>query len=427
MYSIDYSYLRPKKADALKKWHETDFPNISSLRVQREPHATILPLRKVDGDSLLFGRGGVVDQNNNYVPLSALDDRVQSAYDFTISEYVDQKVVFCGYLINHWGHFLVESVTRLWYFLEKDPSVDKYVFFIEENSEREVQGNFRAFLELLTIWDKVEIINKPTQYREVVIPELSLKLRGYYSPKYIDVFDTVANNITVDPSWCKYKKIYFSRSQLAKNRFFEFGFEALDNFFSRNDYKILFPEKLPLAEMIYYIRHAEVVATVSGTLPHNMLFANQNQTLQIVERCVVNNDYQVHINIMKNLHTVYIDANMPVYTVSMAGPFIMGYNDILERFANDQGYIPPSPKFLTEKYKRTCFAKYMRTYIDMYQYHWYMDDWYIPFTDYLLEASEAGKQYFNDYLAMHKPFLWHHYFEFHYWKQFIKRILKRFR
>lgn len=425
MYNIDYRYLRPKKAAALKAWYEEPFQECQSLDVWKGEQATILPLRKVEGDGLLFGHGGVVDKDGNYVALSAIERRVQYDYPFENADYRDEKVVYCGYLVHHWGHFLVEAVARLWYFLENDSTVDKYVFFLNENEEREIKGNYKEFLKLLKIWDKLEIINKPTIYREVLVPEMAFRCRTYYSPKFLDIFETIAGNVTIDPSWKRLEKIYYSRSHLKKGNNFEFGFEALDDFFQRNGYTILYPEKVPLSQMIFYIRNAEVVATLSGSLPHNMLFASKGQKVEILERCVLNNDFQVNVNRMKELQATYIDANIPIYTVDMCGPFIMGYNDYMARFAADHGFVPPDAKYCTEKHFLSCFVKYMKSYQDLYRHQWYMEDWYAPFADYLWEAYQAGHSYFGEYLNGSKPFLWHHYFEFHYWKQFVKRILKK--
>ena len=154
MYHIEYQYLRPKKAAALKRWHEGNLEVRENLQVWHGENATILPLRK--DSRVQFGLGGVVDAEGNYVNLSAIPDRVQFAYEFANPEFRDEKVVYCGYMINHWGHFLIEAVCRLWYFLEKDPTIDKYIFFLDENEEREIKGNYREFLQLLGIWDKLE-------------------------------------------------------------------------------------------------------------------------------------------------------------------------------------------------------------------------------------------------------------------------------
>jgi len=421
MQSIDYQYLRPQKAAALKKW--CDFP----VEVRNNPeiwqgkNATILPLRS--DSNLLFGRGGVVDCNGSYVDLSCIRDRVQFSYPFENPVYRDEKVVYCGYLVNHWGHFLVEAVTRLWYFMEQDPSIDKYVFFLNEGEEREIKGNYRKFLELLKIWDKLEIINTPTTYREVIVPELGILCREAYVPKLLWVFDEIANNVVVDPSWDTPKKIYYSRSQLKKGIPYEFGFDALDNFFEKNGYKVLFPEKVPLDQMIHYIRNSEVVASLSGSLPHNMLFAANGQKVEIVERLVISDDNQTDVNRMRELNVTYIDANIPVYTIDFVGPFIMGYTKELARFSEDHGYLPPDEKFLSDKHYKKCFIQYMKAYKDLYRYKWFMQEWYADFAESQIEGFQAGMTYFGDYLSGKKPFLWHHYFEFHYFKQLIKQLL----
>lgn len=423
MLSIDYRYLRPKKAEALKAWYDAPVEVRENPEIWQGSNATILPLRR--DDQLLFGRGGVVDSDGNYVDLSAIPGRVQYAYPFENAEYRDETVVYCGYLVNHWGHFLIEGVTRLWYFLENDRRVDKYVFFLDEHEEREIKGNYREFLELLKIWDRLEIINRPTTYREVIVPELGIHMRTAYTPKLVKVFDAAADSVVPDPSWETPEKIYFSRSQFQKGLPFESGYDTLDNFFAKNGYTILYPEKVPLSRMIHYIRNSKVVASLSGSLPHNMLFANQGQRVEILERLVISDDNQTDVNRMRQLQVTYIDASIPIYPVDFVGPLIMGYTDCMKRFAEDKGYAPPDGQYLTEKHDRRCFVKYMKAYVDLYNYNWFMADWYAPFAESLYEGFQAGQAHFGAYLNRKKPYRWYHYFEFHYWKQFVKRLLNK--
>jgi len=421
----EHPYLRPLKAKALQAAYEESFLMREELDVWIGQNATILPLKRVPGDDNLFGRGGVVDQEGNYIPLSGLEGSVCNPYPFSNSEYKDEKVVYCGYLVNHWGHFLVDAVSRLWYFLENDNTIDKYVFFLDENEEREIKGNYKEFFVLLKIWDKLELINKPTTYREVVLPEIAYRYRKFYSPKYLKIFDTISNNAPEKSEWENPTKIYFSRSQLSKASENEFGQEVFDEFFEKNGYTILYPEKVPLTRMVHYIRNAEVVASLSGSLPHNMSFGRNNQNLVIIERYVLNNDFQTNINRMKNLNVTYIDANIPIYTVNMAGPFIMGCTPYLDAFASDHDMQLPNKTFYSSKFRKACFKKYMHAYQDMYRYQWYMEDWYTSRADYLWEAYKDGYAIYADYLNGSKPFLLIHHFQFHYWKQFLKRILKK--
>lgn len=195
MVQMNYSYLRPKKAAWLRRMYDSPFELRQELEVWQGKNATVLPLREVAGDTTLFGRGGVVAENGEYVKLSGIPTRIDLAYPVKNSEYRDEKVVYCGFLVNHWGHFLVEAVTRLWYALEGDDSIEKYVFFLQEGEEREISGNYREFFKLLKIWDKIEVINTPTTYREVVVPQTAFQCMEYYSPKYLKMFDFMADNV----------------------------------------------------------------------------------------------------------------------------------------------------------------------------------------------------------------------------------------
>lgn len=425
MLNIDYSYLRPKKAEALKQWYDQPVEVRQDPEVWQGENATILPLRREADSGLLFGKGGVMDASGAYVSLSAIPGRVEHPYPFADAPYRDEKVVYCGYLVDHWGHFLIEGVTRLWYFLENDDTIDRYVFFLDEGEEREIQGNYRMFLELLNIWDRLELINRPTTYRQVLVPELGIHMRSAYTPKLLGVFDEVADHVTPTPGWETSEKIYLSRSRFQKGLPFESGYDTLDNFYAKNGYTVLYPEEVPLDRMIHYIRNADVVASCSGSLPHNMLFARYGQKVEIVERLVISDDNQTDVNRMRQLQVTYIDASIPIYPVDFTGPLIMGYTECLQRFAADRGYLAPDERYMTRRHDKRCFVKYMRAYEDLYNYNWYMADWYAPFAASLYEGFQAGQARFGDYLNRRRPWRWYHYFCFHYWKQFVKRLLKK--
>lgn len=425
MFQIDYTYLRPKKAAWLKRMYDTPFEKKDTLELWRGEQASILPRKYFDEDHLENGRGGVTDKNGDYVAISGNGYRLKYGYPFENAPYHDEKVVYCGYLFDHWGHFLMESVTRLWYSLEAEPDVDKYVFFLDENEEREIRGNYKEFFVLLNIWDKMEFINTPTTYREVIVPESSFECMVYYSPKYLAIFDAIANNITVDPAWNAEEKIYFTRSNFAKGNNYDFGMEILDSFFRNNGFFLLAPETVTLSHMIYYIRNAKEIATISGSVHHNLLFGHKKTKITIMERLIINDNHQVSVNQMMELNVTSVDANFHLYPVDTCGPYVVGYNHILQQYCMDQKMNPPDAQYVAKDYRDFCFKQYMRSYQDNYRHRWFMASWYAEIADSLYEAYEDNYPYFREYLDGNKPFLREHYFQVHYWKQFIKRLLRR--
>ncbi len=241
----NYSYMRPQKAVALNKWYENGFYLKDKLSCMAYQNATILPLKKDVCDGLLFGKGGVV-YNERFIEESGIEGRVGGYYVYQGNQYRDEKVVYCGALIRHWGHFLIESVARLWYFLEEDLSVDKYVFIsnpAQFGRLEEVTGNYREFFELLGIWEKIELLVEPTSFREVLVPELGYSRKYYYSTQYKAVFNQVRINALKQNADRKAEsRVFLSRSQLPGISKTEIGLGMLDDYFSRNGFHILYPE-----------------------------------------------------------------------------------------------------------------------------------------------------------------------------------------
>ena len=78
---------------------------------------------------------------------------------------------------------------------------------------------------------------------------------------------------------------------------------------------------------------------------------------------------------------------------------------------------------IRDSYRDRCFKGYMASYQDNYRYRWHMEPWYPEICDSLYESYEDNYPYFKEYLDGEKPFLREHYFQIHYWKQFIKRLI----
>ena len=423
--SICYDYVRPHKAEAVKKWYDKEFIKRDILRCYQYSAATILPLKTMANDNLLFGRGGVVDVNGSYIEESGIPGRVFSSYEINESLYIDERVVYCGYLVPHWGHFLVEAVTRLWYFQKNDSSIDKYVFFIEENAERTISGNYREFLELLGVWNKLEIINAPTKYKEVIVPERGFKMGQYWSDEFKSIYSAVADAaLTNNTSHIQYsKKVFMSRSQLKAFSYKEFNMDVLDDFFQKNGYKVVFPEKESLSDLIRILCNAETVATLSGSIQHNLLFAGDTLEQIVLEKTAVTVDFVRDITRLKGFKTTLIDANICVYPVNIGfGPFIMCYSGMLQKFAEAKGYLPADPGFENKKRMKKILCMYFKAYKDAYQKKWYMEEWEAKdFALTIREAVNDGYTYFEPYLSGKKPFLITDYFNL----RFIKRLIRK--
>lgn len=420
------SFLRHQKAIALQRWYNNGFhkKDISYSSIQ---NATILPLKKEENDILLFGKGGVV-VGDTYIESSGIEGRVGGFYSYNSGSYKNEKVVYCGALIHQWGHFLVESVARIWYFLENDVTVDKYIFIsniANFPSVEEIQGNYREFFSLLGILDKIEICMVATTYREVIIPELAYSRKYYYSEKYKAVFDQIRKNALSREVGERPERVFLSRSALPKAKLNEFGLDLLDNFFIRNGYKILYPEKLSLSELIYQMFYAKICAAESGTLPHNCLFCEDGKKIIIVERQTTINEIQANIDQIKDLDVIYIDGAYSLYpTLAGFGPYLFGYNRQLEQFTYVNGYLPPDKQFISPHYLHKRLKQYLKAYKNVYGYCWGIEQWQTMYINAYWEAYKETEEVFEPWLSGSKFLFWTDLFDLHIWKNVLRRIIK---
>ena len=139
----------------------------------------------------------------------------------------------------------------------------------------------------------------------------------------------------------------------------------------------------------------------------------------------MNDDHQVCINQMRQLQVTPIDASFHIYPVDFCGPYILGCNDILQQYVADHGMVAPDPEYTSEKYLGKCFKQYMHSYQENYRNRWFMADWYTQITDSLWEAYQDSYRYFHAYLDGEKPYLREHYFQIHYWKQWLKQLFRK--
>lgn len=309
-------------------------------------NATILPQKAGDTP---WGIGGCLDSNGNIVKESLLNGAFGGKYEYNkndIKDLVDETVIFIPIIPNHWGHFLVDVVSRLWIlFDDRYYSPETKILFCGWRwSEGKITGKCKEFFELCGVKEEnLIMVDKPIKVREVLIPSTTFKFSEYYNSFYKVPIQKVISSI-INSNYGegkeKYKKIYFSRTQLKETKKREIGEDIIEKFFEENGYKILYPENLTLKEHIFYINNADFFAGLSGTTMHNMVFGRANSTVLILNRTAYPCDPQISFNRLFNeINSFFID----VYDKRTqkrprnygSGPFLIGVNENLLRYADD--------------------------------------------------------------------------------------------
>ncbi len=284
-----------------------------------------------------FNTGYVLDENKRWVNVSG--DRDQNLgsrgniEDITIDdiEKKHKKALFLGACNAHWGHFLIEGLSRVWAILETDKYKD-YEFCYCLREKNSFPSYMREVFHLLGIdSDKIKIIEQPTQYDEIAIPQISSKINSFWTDEYATTINKIKSN--VNP--VKGGKYYLTRTAYIDNII---GEPNLEDIFRKNGYQIVSPEQLSVTEQISIFSGADEIASISGTTAHNMVFMKDTATGVILERlssfpnrtqAVINDMIKAQINVIKANYSFLI------YSIG-AGPFLMALTPWLQQYFDEQ-------------------------------------------------------------------------------------------
>lgn len=321
-----------------------DYQKKEKLSVKYIDRGLVLPLKKSEPGGPLMGYGGVLDEKDDYVMESAQIGKGDTlprfmgkyAYDKASEEYLDETVVYIGAFPEHWGHFLVDMVYRLWYFLEEDKP--HKIVYCSENAH--IKGVFLEFFQMLGIQEeRLMRIERPCRFKQIIIPQAGYMACDYYTEEYRNIFRQIVKNLP-ETEMPLYEKIYLSRGHFKEAHSKEIGEKNIEYNFKKNGFQILYMEELSLAEQIYYISHSKIVAALSGTLCHNILFAGESTELLILNKTHIINTHQVLIDQMMGIPVTYVDVYKEPFRhfpISYGGgPFLLESDSLKGYFQEKQ-------------------------------------------------------------------------------------------
>lgn len=305
--------------------------------------------------------GGVSDENLNYIEESSLkavlfdlnNKTIQKIngfnpnYDFNNIKYCDETVVYIGRMEDAWGHFMHETLARVWYLVDNPNSNYKIAY---------IACGVDSLLEYITFLgfpkEKFIRINEPTKFKEVIIPEECVRNNDVYHRKYKTIIDKMIKDIP--PS--SQKKIYLSRA-LMPMQCKCLGENEIENVFRQNGYTVISPETLSPQGKIALMKGAETIVTAQGSGPYNVLFSNEGSKLVILNTSSIYSVVFPHY--VKKIDLYHVDIyEEPLPVHSGVGPALLTLTPYLEAFFdhfklkyNKDDFLKRYPINLIEFYK----------------------------------------------------------------------------
>ena len=190
---------------------------------------------------------------------------------------IADPVLFVGEVHDHWGHFITDTLARLWALADVDPATK--VLFAPDAGARLAVPLVRALLAAAGVGeDRILRPQGPTLFERLLCPAPALQLSRIYQG-FDDVHRRIAAALfAASPAVPPTRPVYLTRTRLAQDLRRLKGEQALEQRLERAGYLVVSPEQLGLAEQMALFNGAAPVVGAFGSAMHTVLFRKAEES-----------------------------------------------------------------------------------------------------------------------------------------------------
>lgn len=249
----------------------------------------------VDGrntyDGGVYGPDGQLRPESVHVSMQAPHRPVPSTAEEPTAE-LSGTHLFGGILFWHFGHLIVDSLSRLWAVDQLPPGGQIVFLFYSRGGEHRgkeqlLPAHVQSVLSLFGGGREIHVVTEPTRIERLLIPTQLMinvkdeRIRGH------EVFRTAmrraVESVPIAPDHAD-AAIYVSRSRLPPSRAGRFLLEEeIERGLQACGYTIVYPETLSIQQQISHYRAAKRIIATEGSALHLVALAVQpGQSVAII-------------------------------------------------------------------------------------------------------------------------------------------------
>jgi hypothetical protein len=203
------------------------------------------------------------------------------------------KTIYLGNMFNHFGHFILESLSRLWAVTQLREPFDAYYFHNWDGSAVDRLLNrehvITCFNAVGIPLDRVRIIpNSGLSLSNCLIPQQPFEVNRHVSALFNPVLTSIADYVRASSpdSRSQYGDcLYLSRLHQPRRAENE---EAIERIFRDRGFVVIAPEKLPFRQQVAMVSGARILAGCAGSNMHLAAFASGATVISLDHRVVRN-------------------------------------------------------------------------------------------------------------------------------------------
>jgi hypothetical protein len=177
------------------------------------------------------------------------------------------RTLYLGPFMNHYGHFITESLSRYWW--HEAAGFDRVAAhpFMHDHGEVRVRAFHRYLAGLLGVpLERLTIVRSQAVFEEVVVPEQLWTYNVHVNSRMRELYGRVRTRHEGKRSS---GRIFLSRTRSPRLD----NAPVVEEVFAGFGFRVLYPERIPIADQLALYGNCEILAGLGGSAMHNCLFA----------------------------------------------------------------------------------------------------------------------------------------------------------
>jgi capsular polysaccharide biosynthesis protein len=255
-------------------------------------------------------------------------------------EMREGTTIFIGTLHPVFGHAITDNLKRLWFLQTAEGQK------LLRDGARVIYLRYRGLSLPAYVFQvmalagldpsKFEVVEQPVRFRQLLIPDNALVLRGerrHFTEAFQRTIEAIRASVPAVETLGA-DQVYLSRTALRSGR--DYGEAAIEESFRRKGFAIVHPERLSLEEQIGILSRCRTVAATEGSIAHGVIFCRPGTRFVLLKKANYVNSYQTVIEQMRNLHVTIVEAHQTIEAKQpWVGPFYLASTPSLRAFLGD--------------------------------------------------------------------------------------------
>lgn len=302
-----------------------------------------------------YDQNAVAYINKKYIPSSV--QTISDPQMFTTYQRPRRKLnieaIYGGPSMGHIGHFILESLPRLW-FARENPSIP--IIF---NSTNIMSQDWQhEIFDILSIKNKLIFCKKPTVVKKLHILFALFSMFSYSTCDYYD-FLGVYKTKQIIPG----KKIFLSRAHIEGRGYI--NQLEIEKYAKKNNYKVLIPDNMSMYERLEELASAEEILMIEGSSFYSFLLIKDfSAKTRIIPR-FIDSQFIQYLQYKENIKYLDVKRRLAIKDRTISGDsYFIDIADLDNALTNDlcldtKNLIYPTVDVAIEKLKafKTPFAK----------------------------------------------------------------------